>query len=356
MRRFYELCVSLCFVSALYGVLVLAKVGDAEGTTEHLVDIETVEGEETHAQSGIAVVGNGPISQANFDAIQTHREVWMFNDMKNKASDRSGFNDPTKVTTWVIREMGETPGKVGGDSFLQQPKAPRPGYAPPPIDYNLHQRKLKHANLSSVLVVSQWSVLVEELRRANPTKIDFAPVHESRLKHSPFRWTNLTFDNEKVTFGGCVEYLHSETGCGPSTGTVALDFIFKQRSAGKIPTSTWVHIYGMNWAFHETFLTCCGPTSLPEFKDEQCCDDCHNFDKERAIIKQCCTAANRCVIHKTPTAGYNPLESVRKLSAQYWAEKEGGTRRPSSAPTKPTGRCGEEGSVEKSGRAVEEYY
>jgi hypothetical protein len=267
--------------------MALGAIGDLEGRVAKLGDVaseeeevggEKKEGEEAHR---ITVVGNGPISRENYEKIQGSPEVWMFNDLKN-------FIDQDRLTTWIVRESGPQPGTVIGIPIFGELKADRRKY-----DYDYHVWKFKNKDLGRILVVGNTAIIPDGIRRTHPhkTKIDYAPVYERDTSKSK------ALMDQVLTFAGCTSYPHNLTGCGPSTGTVALDHLFNLRAAGEVPKSSWIHIYGMNWVFHENFLSCCNDNKNEKTGAESCCDDCHNFNREAEIIAKCCTAANRCKVY-----------------------------------------------------------
>jgi hypothetical protein len=264
------------------GIAALGALGDAEGEVVKLGDVELEEEAEAEVVTHtVAVVGNGPLSREQYKRIQTIPDVWMFNDMKN-------YVDGDRLTTWIIREAGDIPGTVLGPPIFSRPDQSDPN--PPPMNYDYHQWKFEHKNLRRILVVGNTNTIPNGIKAMHPgaTEVDFVPVYESASK-------NKTSSEDAVTFGGCAHYPHKSTGCGPSTGTLALDHLFGLRAAGKVPSDTWIHVYGMNWVFHELFLKCCNAELTT--RAESCCNECHNFNKEAEIIAKCCTAANQCQVY-----------------------------------------------------------
>ena len=185
----------------------------------------------------IAVVGNGPLSKANRNELNSFDCVVRFNDLKN-------MKQGDALTVHAIRHVDR-----GKNSFL-------PGL----------EKTVKN---SHVLPIIQRSKLMQKFpaNALPPLYVDENGI-----------------DRQLEIFEKCengVQYHHSLTRSGPSTGSLVISYLNKASSTKSID------VYGMNWNGGDFHL---------DFKDP-------------TIVARCC---NKCTIHPTHSQRYLPEKTSWK--------------------------------------------
>lgn len=163
----------------------------------------------------VAVVGNGPLSDADRESIEKHQCVIRFNDTKN-------LREGEKTTILALRE-------------------------------HVLSRIIRRTPADTVI----WPVVFSKAFRAPTTPHRFLPAIPVYRRESGNHFADLLlFRNSKRA------QRQGTTPAGPSTGTAIIDWIVTN-------TARTVDVYGMNWSGSQQHVDFRYPTLVRD-----CCTTC----------------------------------------------------------------------------------
>lgn len=153
----------------------------------------------------IAIVGNGPLNENDYNKINKHDFVYRFNDTKN-------FRIGDKITHLIVRQTGLTTNITGlNDNYKTDKK------------------------IQNIIYIGTSKLLLEKIKKNNPSiHVTMIEVYEDSLHKDKEYKHLLKFGNNIIE--------QPKLSSGPSSGFLLIQNIYNKQQQ--------LNIFGMNWNFN----------------------------------------------------------------------------------------------------------